>query len=152
MEDDSPNYFLPSTWRRMQNLTNIDKSNNQILNKFLKQDLQNIMLNKILTRLNITDKNKSKFSFRSTFKFSSNFLDEQERMMKIVFLVKSWLLCKVLPTAQAVFSSTNIFKTICINRSCQGQNSTGVYQTSWASICSLMLGGYKCKHYPSCCL
>lgn len=68
--------------------------------------------------------------------------------MKIVFLVKSWLLCKVLPTVQAVFSSNNIFKTICINRSCQGQNSTGVYQTSWAGICSISWGDINASIIP----
>jgi len=48
----------------MKNMTNIGKSNLQISNEPSKWDLQNIML-KILTCLNITDKNKFKFSFKT---------------------------------------------------------------------------------------
>lgn len=69
--------------------------------------------------------------------------------MKTVFPVKSCLLYKVLPTVQAVFSSSSIFKAICINGNCEGQNSIGVCQPNWAGICSILLEGYKSRHDPS---
>lgn len=58
----------------MKNMTNIGKSNTQVSNESSKRDRQNITL-KILTWLNLTDKNKFKSSFKThsqiVLKFSS---------------------------------------------------------------------------------
>lgn len=73
-EDDSHELFPSIHFVGMKNMTNIGKPNIQISNESSKCDLQNSML-KILTWLNITDKNKFKFNFHANcqivLKFSS---------------------------------------------------------------------------------